>query len=245
MEVRDFGVHDGPLVLFGGPCSNLHALEALARAAGGRPAICTGDVVGHSADPGATVALIRRLGWPVVAGNCERQFARGAGDCDCGFAAGGACDEARAWMAGLPDAGTFVHLGRRYAVIHGCWTSANRFLWPSSDTEEFVAEISALEAALGPLDGIVAGHSGIAFHRRIGRHQWINAGAVGLPPHDGRRETRYAVLDRGELVIHRLAYDHAAARAAMEKAGLTGGYHDTLTSGIWPSEEMLPPELRR
>ena len=77
----------------------------------------------------------------------------------------------------------------------------------------------ALEAAVGPVDGIVAGHSGIPFHRWIGRHHWINAGVIGLPPHDGRRQTRFALLKDNDVTFHRLAYDHAAARAAMETKG--------------------------
>lgn len=261
MRVRDFGRFEGPLVLFGGVYSNLQALEALAGVLDGRAAISTGDVVGYCADPVATVALMRSLGLPGIAGNCERQVAEGAGDCGCGFGDGSACDLASrgwfprlvaacdadtvGWMDALPEIGVFTHESRRYGVIHGGVTAINRFIWPSSSDAEFLEEIEALEALTGKVDGIVAGHSGIAFHRRIGGHQWINAGAIGLPPHDGRPETRYAVLDRGEVVIERLHYDHAAQREAMVAAGLTQGYHEALASGLWPSEDGLPPELRR
>ena len=260
MRVQDFGHFDEGVTLFGGPYSNLQALEALA-ALVERPAICTGDVVAYGGDPAATVALIRELGWPVVAGNCERQIAENAPDCGCGFEDGTACDllstgwypvakaaigeDARGWMGALPDVGTFTQKGRRYAVLHGGATAINRFLWPVSAASDFEVEIAALEVATGPVDGIVAGHSGIPFHRRIGRHHWINAGVIGLPPHDGRPETRYAVLRDNDVAFHRLAYDHSAARASMEAAGLTQGYHETLTTGIWPSEDILPAELRR
>ena len=261
MRVQDFGQFDEGVTLFGGPYSNLPALEALASMVGDGPAICTGDVVAYGGQPVETLELIRRLGWPLVAGNCERQIAEGAEDCGCGFDAGSACDllsqgwypfalsaidgEARGWMAGLPDIGTFTQKGRRYAVIHGGATDIARFLWPSSLDADFLHEIEAIEAAIGPISGVVAGHAGVAFHRQIGEHQWINVGAIGLPPHDGRPETRYAVLKDGEVTIHRLTYDHEAAKRAMEVAGLTQGYHDTLASGIWPSEEVLPQALRR
>ncbi len=261
MRIADFGRFDGQLVLCGGAYSNLQALEALAGVADDRPVICTGDVVAYGADAAGTVALVRELGWPVVAGNCERQIAAGADNCGCGFGVGStcaalsqgwyphalaACDkDVRTWMASLPDIGVIVHQNRRYGVIHGGATANNRFLWPSSGEAEFAREIKTIEAILGLIDGVITGHSGIAFQRQIGRHQWINAGVIGLPPHDGRPETRYAVLEGGDATIHRLAYDHARARAAMEAAGLTQGYHETLTSGIWPSEDTLPPELRR
>ncbi|MDJ1015195.1 MAG: metallophosphoesterase family protein [Paracoccaceae bacterium] len=261
MIASDFGRFEDPVVLFGGAYSNLDALEALAGAAEGRPVIGTGDIVGYCGQPAETVARVRQLGWPSVAGNCERQIAEGSSDCGCGFETGSVCDllsqgwypfasgeigeEQRRWMAGLPGCATFVQGGLRFAVVHGGFSHASRFLWPSSSEDDFVSEIALVEEACGPVDGVIAGHSGVAFQRRIGRHRWINAGAIGLPPHDGRPETRYAVLDDGDVVFERLAYDHAKARRAMEARGLAQGYHETLTTGIWPSEDILPPELRR
>ena len=261
MRIADFGRFSGPVALFGGPYSNLQATAAFRRATPGIPALCTGDVVAYGADAAETVALVREAGWAVVAGNCERQVAAGADDCGCGFdkdsscdllsrdwypAALAACDvDTREWMAGLPDVGVFQHDGRRYAVIHGGATAISRFLWPSTPEAEFAVEIEAVEALVGPVDGIVAGHCGIAFQQRVAGRHWINAGALGLPPHDGRTETRYAVLADGEAMIRRLSYDHEGARMAMEAKGLTQGYHRTLTTGIWPSEDVLPPELRR
>ncbi len=261
LRVSDFGHFDEPIVLFGGPYSNLAALQALAKLVGDRPAICTGDVVAYGAEPTETVALMRDLAIPCIAGNCERQVAEGALDCGCGFEDGTACDllskgwyeylsracdaETVAWLDAQPELATFTQNGRRFAVIHGGATAINRFIWPDSPEEMFVEEINALEERLGPIDGVVAGHAGLAFHRRIGTHRWINAGVIGLPPHDGRPETRYTVLTDGDVVIERLSYDHAHARAAMEAAGLVQGYDKTMTTGLWPSEDVLPVSLRR
>ncbi|NNL72843.1 MAG: metallophosphoesterase [Silicimonas sp.] len=261
MRHHDFGHLDGPVVLFGGAYSNLQATLALFEAAGSRDMVSTGDLVAYCADPVATVTAFLGEDCRGIAGNCERQLADGADDCGCGFGDGSACDLlSRGWysylrrtitdeaiddLSRLPDIGSFEHQGRRYAVIHGGATAINRYIWPSSQDSVFREEINAIEAAIGPVDGIVAGHCGIAFQRLIGKHHWINAGAIGLPPHDGRPETRHAVLDGGEVTMHRLHYDHAAARDAMERVGLTQGYHETLETGIWPSEDVLPPELRR
>src|SRR5262249_7076071 len=45
----------------------------------------------------------------------------------------------------------------------------------------------------------------------------------------------------GLRIEHRaLAYDHAAAAAAMIRAGLPPDYREALTSGIWPSCDVLP-----
>ncbi|MBT8476703.1 MAG: metallophosphoesterase [Rhodobacteraceae bacterium] len=259
--VQDLGSLPGDVVLFGGPYSNLQALEALADEVAGRAALCTGDVVAYCGDPAATVARMRALGWPVVAGNCERQLAAGAMDCGCGFDDGTACDllsrgwyahadaevddEARHWMDGLPDIITFTAHGKRYAAIHGGVTAINRFLWPVSPTAEFDEEIATFTDLVGPVDGIIAGHSGIPFVKDIAPVTWINAGAIGLPPHDGKPQTRYTVLGADGVTIRTLDYDVMGAVAAMEHAGLTQGYHRALTTGIWPSEDILPMELRR
>lgn len=85
-----------PVLVFGGPYSNLRALLALrARAAalGVSPTsvICTGDVVAYCAEPEETIAAIRDSGCHVVAGNCEQQLALGASHCGCGFAQGSTC----------------------------------------------------------------------------------------------------------------------------------------------------------
>lgn len=262
MRHQDFGRFDGPLVLFGGAYSNLQATEAFFKEAGSREVICTGDIVAYCADPVDTAALVALEDcWGCIAGNCERQIVEDADDCGCGFEEGTACDLLSAgWypdlrqkitetekniFASLPEIGSFVANGRRYAVIHGGATEINKFIWPSSPQSVFEEEIDALERMIGPIDGVVAGHCGIAFHRMVADKQWINAGAIGMPPHDGRPETRYAVLEDGDVTIHRLTYDHDTARARMEASGLTQGYHHTLSTGIWPSEDVLPTELRR
>lgn len=261
MRFADFGDIDGPMVLFGGTCSNLQATEALVHAAGGRPGLSTGDAVAYCADPNETVDLLRDAGFAAISGNCEQRLGEDADDCGCGFAEGSTCDrlsaawwsylqatlspDNRAWLRSLPALGRFTQSGLAYGVLHGGVTAVNRFLWPSSPDTAFLEEIDALEAMMGPVDGIVAGHCGIAFQRVIGRHHWINPGSVGLPPHDGRTVTRYAVLSGGEVVIHRLPYDHGTAAARMAAVGLTQGYDRTVTNGLWPSEDILPEPLRR
>lgn len=257
----DFGSFEGPLVVFGGVYSNLQAVRALTDVLQRRAAICTGDILAYGADPQASVDAVRALGCPVVAGNCERQIGNGSDDCGCGFEEGTACDlasgawfahasaqvteDTKAWMRNLPDIATLYHQGKRYAVVHGGARENNRFLWPSTTGEVFQEEIAQLETLLGPIDGVLAGHSGIAFQRVIDGKLWLNAGVIGMPPHDGRPETRCAVLGDDGAVIHRLIYDADGARSAMEEAGLTQGYEVALTTGIWPSEDVLPPELCR
>ncbi|MEW9920723.1 metallophosphoesterase [Marimonas sp. MJW-29] len=262
---RDLGVLDGPLLIFGGPYSNAQALAALVDVAEGHhippgQMICTGDVVAYCGAPVETVARMRALGCPVVAGNCEIQLGGGAQDCGCGFEAGTACDllsagwygyarrvlgpDDTAWMAGLPNLLSFRHQGARYAVIHGGLTDVARFIWPVSEPGVFAEEFAAVSKAIGPVERIIAGHCGIPFITDTPGGQWINAGVIGMPPHDGRQQTRYAILDGGEVRIGRLSYDADAAAADMARAGLPEGYRRGLLTGYWPSEDVLPPGLR-
>ncbi|OSP55238.1 metallophosphoesterase [Pseudoruegeria sp. SK021] len=262
----DLGDLGARALVFGGACSNFQATQALYRCAaelGFTPSqiICTGDTVAYCADPVATVGLIRQSGGPVIAGNCERQLADGAGTCGCGFAPGSTCDrlsmgwfahadrlidaDTRDWMAALPEFLVMTVGGRRCAVLHGGATDISRFLWPDSCDQDFMCEIDAIRALVGPVDTVLAGHSGVAFHRRVEGIDWINAGAIGIPPHDGGPDTRYASISADGPVFHRLSYDARIAAMAMTDAGLTQGYEATLMSGIWPSEEVLPASLHR
>ncbi|AXI46854.1 diadenosine tetraphosphatase [Sulfitobacter sp. SK012] len=265
MRHVDLGARNGPVLLFGGPYSNVQATRALFDLAAAQEIatdhmICTGDVVAYCADPVATVAAIRTSGCTVVAGNCEKQLAADADDCGCGFDAGSTCDrlsvewyafararlnlESKAWMGALPDVVTFAHQGRRYGVIHGGVTDVARFIWSNSERDLFDHEWRVLEAQVGPVDGVIAGHCGIPFIHEAARGPWINAGVIGMPPHDGHQQTRAALLEGGEVSFHRLSYDAAKASQEMIEAGLSRGYADGLLSGYWPSEDILPEALR-
>lgn len=256
---------DGPLLVFGGPYSNLQATRAVLTEAARRgiPAervICTGDVVAYGADAAACCDLIMASGICVIAGNCEENLAEGALDCGCGFEEGTACDllsrawyahadrqvtaAHRAWMAGLPRRIT-VRLpdGRRLAVLHGGASDISRFIFASTPPAELATEIAATGC-----DGVIAGHCGIPFARQVGRGIWINAGAIGMPADDGTPRIWFALLTPGEagltVEILPLEYDHAAAAVAMRAAGLPEGYAAALGSGIWPSCDVLPPAER-
>lgn len=265
MKVAELGVLNSPLALFGGPYSNAQATAAFfdalpAHGASPGTAICTGDVVAYCGDPRRTIDQVRASGCVVVAGNCERQLAQRAADCGCGFVPGTTCDtfsaawyayadaqvtgEDRQWMGMCPDIAVFSHQGQRYAVLHGGVSDVSRFIWSTSADRVFRREMEAVFDLLGPVDAVIAGHSGLPFQRDVNGVRWINAGVIGMPPHDGRQMTRYAILDGGEVTFHLLHYDVQAAVSQMATAGLTQGYDRALATGYWPSEEVLPSDLR-
>jgi predicted phosphodiesterase len=258
----DLGQTD-PVLVFGGPYSNVRAvtaLRAVARDLGLPPerCICTGDVVAYCVEPEETVAAMRDWGCPVIAGNCEEQLAAGGGDCGCGFEEGTECDRlakgwyafadarishaSRAWMAGLPRTLGFTYGSLSFRVVHGGVDRINRFLF-ASQRADIAGELEAADA-----DVVVAGHAGIPFIERIGRRTWFNAGVVGMPANDGTPQTWYGLIRAEEgavaLSTHRLAYDHLGAAAAMRCCGHANGYARSVVTGLWPSLDVLPAAER-
>jgi hypothetical protein len=253
---------DAPMLVFGGPYSNLQATEAVLaeaerRGIAGDRILCTGDVVAYAADAAACCDRMMASGALVLMGNCEENLAAEAEDCGCGFAEDTACDllsrawyahanrqvspRHRAWMGGLPRQ---LHLElpdrRRLAVLHGGANEISRFLFASTPEPVLLEELEQTGC-----QGVIAGHCGIPFARRLeGGGLWLNAGAVGMPANDGTPRAWFAVLTPAarSLTVEILAldYDHAAAAAAMRAAGLPEGYASGLETGLWPSCDVLP-----
>jgi len=256
---------NAPLLVFGGPYSNLQAMQALLaeaarRGIAGERIICTGDIVAYGADPSACCDLAMASGMHVLMGNCEQNLAAGSADCGCGFDEGTECDRLsnawyayadrqispahRAFMAACPQRITIgLPDGRRLAVIHGGAADISRFLFASTDDTVLADEIAATGC-----DGVVAGHCGIPFVRDVGAGLWLNAGAIGMPAHDGTPRVWFSILtpepDGLGVEIHPLTYDQAGAAAAMRAARLPEGYAAALETGLWPSEDVLPPAER-
>lgn len=259
----------GTILLFGGCYSNLQATRALLDEGRrlGIPTeriLCTGDVVAYGADPAATVALIRASGCHVVMGNCEESLGERAEDCGCGFTAGSTCDrlstawyahadarlddDARAWMRGLPRRIDLHIGGRRLAVIHGSPGKINQFVFGSIPDDALRALIRDGKCADAEYGGVIGGHCGIPFTRVVDGLLWHNPGAIGMPGNDGTPRVWFSVLEPGNSAIEirhlPLDYDHGAAAAAMRAARLPEGYVDALSSGLWPSLDILTPEER-
>ncbi len=252
-----------PVLVFGGPYSNLQATEALLAEAVRRGIapeniICTGDVVAYAADPQACCDLIRTSDMAVVMGNCKEALAAGAEDCCCGFDADSECAALSSqwyaytssrvdrrtcdWMATLPARLDLQIGGTRLAVIHGGNREIARFLFASQD------EALRQELDWAGADGVIAGHCGLPFTRMLDGRLWHNPGVIGMPANDGTPRVWCSLLtptDTG-LTIEpiALAYDHAGAAARMRAEGLPEGYATCLETGIWPSEDVLPSSER-
>ena len=256
----DLGSFDAPVLVFGGPYSNLRATEAMraeAERLGIPPdhVICTGDVVAYAAEPAETIDAIMDWGITTVMGNCEESFGWAADDCGCGFEEGTDCDlmsrrwyahahrllqpHHRAWMRALPRIVYFNLCGRRIAVVHGSAQSINEFVFEAGDDAVKRAGLDALG-----VDGIIGGHSGVPFTQVLGSRFWHNAGVIGMPANDGTPRVWYSLLRLGpdgiEIEHAALSYDHAGAAAAMRADKLPEGYAACLESGLWPNMDVMP-----
>jgi len=248
-----------PLLVFGGPYSNLQATEALRRRADGLAIppgniICTGDVVAYCAAPEDTARLIAEWGCHVIQGNCEQQLAVAAEDCACNFEDGTECaalakgwypyanarmsGDMRTWMGRLPETLHFTYAGRKFCVVHGGTAVVNRWVFQSE------RDVLTEEVARSGADITIAGHSGIPYIARVGQRVWFNPGVIGMPANDGTADVWYGLISRSDdglvLSTHRLAYDHHTAAAAMRRSGHANGYARTLITGLWPSLDILP-----
>ena len=218
-----------------GPCSamlalvydihgNLPALEAVlgdAAARGASAYLLGGDVAAFGAWPAETVARLRELPdatW--IRGNTERWLADRAdlppdqpmheAALACREALGDAvADE----LAALPER---ARPAATTLAVHAS---------PVSDMRSFAREASPEDGELlaGVQDErLVFGHTHVAFRRVAARDdggdvELVNPGSVGMP-FDGDHRAAYAVLDpAGGVRHHRVAYDHEASAAEVER----------------------------
>lgn len=246
--------------MFGGCYSNLHATEALiakAQELGIPPehSICTGDLVAYCAQPQETTQALRDWGCHVLMGNCEESLAFDSEDCGCGFEEGTACallsdqwfqysrsrvsGDQKEWMGRLPREIRFDWAGRQFSVVHGSVTSINGFVFESADDAFFDKQFELSQSSV-----ILGGHCGLPFTKVTSRGLWHNAGVIGMPANDGQTNTWFSLihLEKHEFVFESkpLIYDYLAATEMMKKNGLNNGYAKGLSTGLWPSLDVLP-----
>jgi predicted phosphodiesterase len=201
---------------------NLPALDAVladARGRGARRFVLGGDYVLFGAWRRETLARLRELpdaAW--VRGNVDRWMAGlGEGRDDAAlrrpvdFARAALGDKLADWLGSLPES---APVDARTRAWHAS---------PLSDMRSFLPEPADDEAEL--LEGVsearvVFGHTHLQFRRssKVRGIELINPGSVGMPL-DGDHRAAYALLDPdGAIEQRRVAYDHAAAAAAVREA---------------------------
>ncbi len=264
---------------FGGIYSNHRALKAAiadARRRGAEAILCLGDLGAFGPSPDRTIHLLRDEGIPVVRGNYDDSIARGLDDCQCGYTdprdnhyarisyeytLANTSPESRRWMAHFPREIRF-HLGPlRVLAFHGSPRRMNEFLWETTTPTHFLRGMAeALEA-----DVLLGTHTGIHWSRDLGDGYWyVNAGALGRPANDGRREVWYAMLSadsRGpgsgtngsgpggsvglQVEFVPVRYEVELLADEMRDEGLPHEFIETIRSGWWTTcLEVLPGKER-
>jgi predicted phosphodiesterase len=260
-SVLHLGDLDEPVLVFGGPYSNLEATRALLDIAQERSIppdrlICTGDVVAYCANPLETVSAVRESGAHVVMGNCEESLGFQLDDCGCGFEEDTACDilsrqwycyadsllddDARTWMRTRPRYITARMAGRTIGFIHGSTSDISGWIFESTDDHDKTKDLDVLSC-----DAIIAGHCGIPFAQVIADGRlWVNAGVIGMPANDGTQRGWFATItpENGTLNIQveSLHFDAPSAARAMRNAHLSEAYAKGLETGLWPNMDVLP-----
>jgi len=267
--ISDLGPLDGPILVFGGPYSNLQATTALLAETERLSIpftniICTGDVIAYAADPAETLDAIIASGMHVVMGNCEESLGFDGDDCGCGFDEGSDCDllsrqwythaqkcltpEHRQWMRTLPRQIRFSSGPCTFAAIHGGTADISRWVFESSPEMVMRDEITNIEQN-GDIDVVIGGHCGLPFMDDLGDKLWFNPGVIGMPANDGTARTWYGLItiEQDELKIETrtLDYDHELAANRMTAENLAPAYARTLINGLWPNMDVLNEAERK
>ncbi|MBL8327330.1 MAG: metallophosphoesterase [Rubrivivax sp.] len=237
--------------------ANLEALQAVLRLLDERHPqarlLCPGDIVGYGPDPAACIELLRERQVPCVRGNHEemvlgtRDFSRCvvAGITAARWTRQQLSSVQRQYLADLPLS---RHISPELTMCHGDLLSADTYI---SHAEAGNLALQQLQSLAPQAQILVCGHTHhAALHSREdgfavltesvtlqlqpGRRYVINPGAVGQS-RDGAPVARCAVLDleRHELTVHRLSYDHALTERKMRAAGLLGGVVLERPEGVW------------
>ena len=265
-SIKDIGKLSGKLLVFGGPYSNLQALQKLRNIAHelaipSENIICTGDVVGYCAQPEESVQLMRDWGVHSIAGNVEIQLREGQEDCGCDFKSGTRCDVfsrqwypyakkilsevAMNWMKDLPDFIQLEYAGKKITVVHGSFFETSGYVFQSTPWEIKEQQFKATQSEV-----ILAGHCGLPFHQIVGNKYWLNPGVIGMPANDGTSRVWYMLLDQADsgafnFTHHSFDYDHSTAAKTMSEKKLPIEYAQTLGSGLWDNMEILPDEEKK
>ena len=276
--------------LFGGVYSNYLALEALlddASRRGVERLYCLGDLGAFGPFPDRVCRILRETGIAVIQGNYDNSIGNGLADCQCGYTdprdnyfaklsydytfqhTSGAH---KAWMQQLPPE-IRVQVGPYRALLcHGSPRKTNEFLWETTTSDAFLNWLFEKYET----DLIVGTHTGLHWHREPARGKhFINCGAIGRPPNDGRASVVYTIIravsagiagssdqvarisndgaksEKAQNVCSlevdfvRLDYDHERLAAEMPGEGLPEEFIETIRTGWWTTCNEILPAKER
>ena len=234
------------LAIFSDIHANLHALHAAwgdIEAQKPDAVYCLGDLVGYGAFPNEVVEFIRARAIPTIMGNYDEGVGFDLDDCGCAYRGAeerARGDVSRLWsqaettvanktfLQELPMQIRLEQAKPTLLLVHGSPRKINEYLFEDRPLATFERV-----AALAGTDLVVFGHTHKPYQKPVGKSLFVNVGSVGKP-HDGDPRACYAVLDLGRerrVAFRRVAYDVAAAAAAVRRAGLPSEFAEILEHG--------------
>jgi putative phosphoesterase len=194
--------------------SDIHGNAAALRAVLAVPhdlVLCLGDLVGYGPHPAACVDVIRQQATLCVQGNHDRAFGanvppgasvrfQGLAAATTPIADAQLSDEDRRYLRELPRWG-FIRLhGRQFMAVHATPRDPlYEYLGP--DRDAWIERARSMST-----DVLLVGHTHLQFRVDAGDRVIVNPGSVGQPK-DGDPRAAFAVIDDGEVTLHRAAYD--------------------------------------
>ncbi len=255
-----------PLALIGGVYGNVPALQAClhdARAAGCPATAFLGDIVGCCGHSDEALEIAIEAGDFFIAGNLEREAARGSTVCGCGYERAederASCQAMEAvlrsytpqrWNTRLEswqESARVETPAGALLLCHGSPDQQNEFLYASTTTD------ARLEAWLAQHNaGLLAcTHTGLPWMRTLSNgRQAINIGVAGKPDHDGDPAVHFAIIsadEKGGLTaeLRRVTYDHTAWCAQLRSEGINELFITPLETGRWTIGLSSLPESER
>ena len=143
-------------------------------------------------------------------------------------------EEALKFLGNLPLRRTVVADGRRLELFHATPHDPLFEYLPASRVDGWKTATVRIEADL-----ILVGHTHLPVVVDLGGKRMVNPGSVGLP-RDGDPRASYAVIEQGEPILKRVAYDVERTIAALLAWGLPDDVASSLAR-LYRGEEPLPP----
>lgn len=202
---------------------NLAALEAVA-AEPHDAVVCLGDIVGYGPEPAACVQWVRQASALTVQGNhdhalafnvpagCSARFKRLA-EATAPIGCAQVAPPDVGYLAELPRWAFLAAGGARFMCVHATPRDP-LFEYLGADETRWADELHGIDA-----DVLLVGHTHLQFDLHVGRQRVINPGSVGQPK-DGDPRAAYAVIDDGEVLLRRAAYDPERTIDGLRAAGV-------------------------
>lgn len=252
------------IACFGGIYNNYLALESAiadARTRGVDATFCLGDMGAFGPHPDRVFPLLHENDITCIQGNYDDSIGNELDDCQCGYT-----DPRDNYFAQISYDYTLANTsianrkflqqlkpqlqldlgGKRVLLCHGSPRKVNEFLWESTSSSHFLAQLCEQRG----LDAIACTHTGLKWQRHLDHRLFVNVGVLGRPENDGTQHVWYTILSvaNGEISAEfvPVEYDYRRLAQEMRDENLPSQFVETVETGWWTTcLEVLPVKERR